>query len=256
MRPHFLLLAAALPALACGERRPAPEREPVATRPVTAELPTVQAASHPTRGSASPASTPTTAARPSMPRVIERFCEGESCEVGGYAALACTVVGLRAAASDTAPVVARVERGDTVHVRARDLHVLEPGLIVMRRDFTLDWEMDVESGRYPRTDTLRFAAGDTVYLLHYTELGDWVWWYRGREERGSEFWAGPQDEDLGAATHSRDSSTAVGLTHPVRADWWHVRPRSGKPGWWRADTLHSLMSIAMMQKWNDECPTQ
>jgi hypothetical protein len=190
-----------------------------------------------------------------MPQVVRGFCQGESCERGDYPALACATVELRSAAADTASVVARVQRGDTVHVRARDLHVLEPGRVVLRRDFALTWDVDAGGDQFPRSDTLHFAAGDTVYLLHYVALGGWVWWYRGREQAGGEFWAGPPDGELGAATHARDSSVAVGLSQPRTADWWQVETRTGRSGWWRADTLHGLLSIFRMQKWDDECPT-
>jgi hypothetical protein len=190
-----------------------------------------------------------------MPLVIERFCQGESCSVE-YPALACAPVELRAAAADSAAVVARVRRGDTVDVRTRNLHVLEPGRVVVRRDFALTWDVDAEGDRSPRQDTLRFTAGDTVYLLHYHELGSWAWWHRGRTASGSEFWAGPEDGDLGGAIFSDDASLAVGLSQPRTEDWWHVVPRSGRPGWWRADTLDGLMSIPAMQKWSDDCPNR
>ncbi len=193
------------------------------------------------------------AARPLEPRVIERFCPGESCDTD-FPALACAPVDLLSIAADSAPIVARVERGDTVQVRTRDLHVLEAGRVVLQRDFALTWDVDMEGDQIPRADTLTFAAGDTVYLLLYTELGGWVVSHRGREAMSGEFWAGPETGRLGAAIYSSDSSVAVGLSHPRTADWWQVEPRSGRAGWWRADTLYSLMSIPAMQKWNDDCP--
>ncbi len=185
--------------------------------------------------------------RPTMPRIIEGFCFGESCSTD-FPARACRSVELRAAQVHTAVVVARVARGDTVKVHGRNLHVLEPGLVVMQRDFALGWDTDSDMDPFPRTDTLHFAAGDTIYLLHYLALGSWAWWHRGKEETGGAFWSGPPDGELGGASHATDSSTAVALSHPRTADWWQVETRSGSTGWWRADTLGSLVNM-----WKDGC---
>jgi hypothetical protein len=163
-----------------------------------------------------------------MPMVFPRMCEGESCDVE-FPALACAAVELRSAAADTAPIVARIATGDTVNVRTIDLHVVKPGLVILRRDFALDWADDGEQ-RYPAKDTLRFNAGDTVYLLHYESLGSWTWWHRGHLQSGNEFWAGPAHEKLGGVTQSDDSSVAVARSHPRRASWWRVELPSGAPG--------------------------
>jgi hypothetical protein len=186
------------------------------------------------------------------PLVFPATCEGEDCDVE-FPALACAAVELRATAADTARIVARVVRGDTVQVRTVDLHVDDPGRVVLRRDFALDW-VDGGEGRSPAADTLHFAAGDTVYLLHYESLGSWKWWHRGRVQSGNEFWAGPAHESLGGATQSEDSSVAIALSHPRRSSWWRVEPRTGNAGWWRADTLYSLLSINWMRHWDSGCP--
>jgi hypothetical protein len=67
-----------------------------------------------------------------MPRIVEDFCFGESCS-RKFPARACRPVDILASESDTSAVVARVALGDTVRVRTRNLHVLEPGRIIIRR---------------------------------------------------------------------------------------------------------------------------
>jgi hypothetical protein len=108
---------------------------------------------------------------------------------------------------------------------------------------TLDWDEYTDGGTFPRKDTLHLAAGDTVYLLHYLALGSWAWWHRGKDDGGAEFWVGPEDGELGGVISGSDSSVAVALSHPRTADWWRVETRSGASGWWRADSLGSLVNI-------------
>lgn len=186
-----------------------------------------------------------------MPLVFRDACVGEDCETS-FPALACEGVELRAAAADGAPVVGRVARGDTVRVATRELHVLQPGMVVVRRDFALTWE-DGGEDQVPSRDTLHFAAGDTLYLLRYYALGNWAWWRRGRTESGAEFWAGPSDGELGGTTRSSDSSVAVALSQPRTQDWWRVEPRAGQGGWWLADSARELRSIPGMQHWGESC---
>jgi len=257
MRPLFFLATVTLALVACERPKAWSVDTPAPVAPVTlaATPPDTGPLEAPQVSASSAAEGPPSPVMPAVfpgPVVFPQTCEGESCEVQ-FPALACAAVELRSAPADTASVAARIAPGDTVEVRTRDLHVLEPGRIVLRRDFALT-EWQGEGGRHPRSDTLRFAAGDTVYLLRYIEVGAWTWWHRGRLQDGDEFWAGPLGDGPGAATHSSDSSVAVALSHPIRADWWRVEPRSGRAGWWRADTLYGLMSIPRMEKWNDECP--
>jgi hypothetical protein len=241
MRAHLFLLAAVALSVVGACERPKPAASASA-------VPEPQAANRDTAPPL-PAVSQASAQRPGMPMVFPRTCEGEDCGVE-FPALACAAVEFRSAAADTAPVVAHVAKGDTVNVRSIDLHVTEPGLVVLRRDFALDWA-DAGEGRFPAAATLRYAAGDTVYLLHYNELGSWTWWYRGSVQSGNEFWAGPAHERLGGVTRSRDSSVAVARSHPWRETWWRVELPSGASGWWRADTLYSLLSIPWMQHWGE-----
>ena len=190
---------------------------------------------------------------PAFPIVIDSACEGEDCEAA-FAALACGGASLHAAPFAGAAIVARIRRGESLDVRRTDLHILRPGIVVLKRDYVLASDADGETAaRIPRSDTLRFTAGDTVYLLRYLEVGAWEWWYHGRRSTGMEFWAGPADAELGGVTQSGDSTIAVGRSHPKVQPWWLVHRHRGEVGWWGADSTRAIRSIAAMQHWDEWC---
>lgn len=187
--------------------------------------------------------------RPLLPAVFHGACEGEDCRLQ-FDAIACAPVSLQALPQDSAHVVGRVEVGDTVFVSRRELHLVAPGLVVLKRDFVLD-SYNAGDGPKPMADTVRFTNGDTAYLLHYDELGEWELGYRGKRHIVDEFWAGPAvglENGLGGAMENKDSSTAVALSQPTTADWWRVMPKRGHAGWWRADRALGLASIDDLQK--------
>ena len=188
-----------------------------------------------------------------FPIVLANACEGEDCETK-FTALACGDAVLRSAPSKTAPIVARIARGDTVEVRRTDLHVMRPGIVILKRAYVLDADAsdDPDQSRIPRADTLRFAAGDTLYLLRYLELGSWLWWH-GRQSSGSEFWSGPPGEGYGGATHKRESSLAVARSQPKIDAWWSIERQGGVTGWWLRDSLASIRSIPAMKHWGEQC---
>ena len=185
------------------------------------------------------------------PLVLDGACEGEDC-MTRFAALACADTDLRATASDSAPVVARVSAGDTVEVTRSDLHVLRKGLVVVRDTVTLSGEdlyLGDDSLGVSLGDSLRFVPGDTLHLLRYLGLGAWHWLRHGRLEGGMEFWAGPVGGRAGGAMHKKDSTRAVALSHPVVGAWWLVTLPGGTTGWWRADGGNELRSILDMERW-------
>jgi hypothetical protein len=188
-----------------------------------------------------------------FPIVLANACEGEDCETR-FTALACGNAVLRAAPSKTSPIVARVAKGDTVEVRRTDLHVMRPGIVILKRAYVLDTDAsdDPDRPRIPRADTLHFAAGDTLYLLRYLELGSWLWW-RGRTSSGSEFWSGPPGEGYGGATHNDDSSLAVARSQPKIDAWWSIEQRGGVTGWWLSDSRASIRSLPAMRHWGEQC---
>ncbi|NUQ20184.1 MAG: hypothetical protein HOQ09_04405 [Gemmatimonadaceae bacterium] len=188
-----------------------------------------------------------------FPIVFAASCEGEDCETS-FKGLACAAVDLRAAADTAAPVVARVARGDSVHVKRTDLHLVRPGIVVAKRPIVRASETGIDDDRtMPRADTLRIAAGDTVWLLQYEQLGWWRYWWKGRTTDGGQFWGVPADEEaFGEATH--DTSRAVARSQPATESWWLLDDGKHPIGWWRADSTASLRSVYNMEHWDEHCP--
>jgi hypothetical protein len=186
--------------------------------------------------------------RAAFPTVFHDACQGEDCETR-FLGLTCAPATLRAQPNESSPVIEQLPKGDTVDVIQTDLHVLAPGLVTMQRDFALNWYDDPDGGRFPRKDTLSFATSDTLYLLRYLALGEWLWWRNNRLESGSQFWAA---SDGFGATLS-DSSIAVALSQPEIQTWLRVIRPNGPRGWWQVDSMRSIRSIESMKRWNDFC---
>lgn len=192
--------------------------------------------------------------RPRFPVIFSTSCEGEDCETT-FRAFACAPVDLHASPTGDAAVVARVGRGDSVDVRRTDIHVLRPGMIFVKQPIILDSDPDSDTGDpIPRGDTLRLAAGDTVYLLQYLGLGSWYYWSHGKLTSGAEFWGGPPDYSALGASAMADTSRAVARSQPLTEKWWLVARGGRTLGWWRADSVHRLRSVMQMQRWEDYCP--
>ena len=192
--------------------------------------------------------------RLAFPMIFPSSCEGEDCETA-FDAFACAPVELRASAAANAPVVAHVAKGDSVKVARADLHLLQPGMVFVKQPIIVDTDPDMETDESrPRTDTLRFAPGDTVYLLQYLELGWWRFWSRGKTSDVAEFWGGPAaDRALGASSRA-DTSRAVARSQPVSERWWLLQSGSRPKGWWLVDSTASLRSVYEMNHWEEYCP--
>jgi hypothetical protein len=170
--------------------------------------------------------------RPKMPMIRAGACPGEDCTYGGTV-IACEDLQLFSTDSvGGKPLGVTLHKGDTVTVVTGNLHLLEPGIVVMKRDYAITDIID-ESSDYkaPRPDTLRFFAGDTVYVLEYQELGSWSWWYRGKLNGGDEFWTGAFQNSYGPGDEQRP---AVAISKP-RGEWWYKLQgaRAPKGGWMR-----------------------
>ncbi len=163
-----------------------------------------------------------------LPRRLVGACEGEDCQYG-YAVVACADLALRSGDSAGAPVVGWIAKGDTATVVTGNLWVLAPGVVVLRRDYVLASD-EGEEGPIPRVDTLRFQAGDTVYVLEYGQLGEWEWWYKGRLSGGQEFWDGPSQRAFRAGAEALPGHS-LSVSH--REYWLQLRASGGTQGWWR-----------------------
>lgn len=187
-----------------------------------------------------------------MPRTFHDVCQGEDCETA-YDAFACTQLTLRADTLDGAPVVVRVPAHDTVQVTHEVLHLVAPGIVRVRRTFQLDWDLDGFADRRRRRDVVSFSAGDTLYLLHYRDLGRWQWWYDGRVSSSAEFWDGTPDT-LSRGNPVTHSSVAEVLSHPRHEEWWRVERTPSRGGWWHAKhASEQAISTHDMSYWGDRC---
>jgi hypothetical protein len=100
----------------------------------------------------------------------------------------------------------------------------------MQRDYSITDFVDSETDhKTPRPDTLRFFAGDTVYVLDYLELGDWSWWYRGKRGSGHEFWTGVLQRAHG---QKDEQKPAVSISTPHGEWWYKLQIDTGNDGGW------------------------
>jgi len=166
-----------------------------------------------------------------MPMVRTGACPGESC-VYGYPVVACRNLSFRASDSFDTEEIGVFAKGDTAILVTGNLHLTEPGIVLIKRDHAVtDIEYDGESYG-PAKDTLRFFAGDTLYVLDYLELGSWNWWYRGKAGASEEFWTGPLQRSFELGDEQRP---AISISAPRGAWWYMLRSRSGAEGWVRTD---------------------
>lgn len=190
-----------------------------------------------------------------FPIVFAASCQGEGCETS-FRAIACAPVELRAAADTAAPVVARIARGDSVHVSRTDLRLLRPGLVVVKQSIVRESEPDMDDDHpIPRRDTLHFAPGDTVYLLQYEQLGWWSYWWKGRTTDGAGFWGTPFEDGDALGVITSDTSHAVARSHPAIERWWLLDAGDRPVGWWRADSAETLRSLSGVSRGANVCPT-
>ncbi|NUO64828.1 MAG: hypothetical protein HOQ11_02415 [Gemmatimonadaceae bacterium] len=190
--------------------------------------------------------------RPRFLIVFAASCDGEDCQTS-FKGLACAPVELRASVDSAAPVVARVALGDSIHVTRIDLHVVRPGIVVVKRPIIRPYEASVDDDHpMPRADTLRIATGDTVLLLRYAQLGWWVYWWKGKTRDGGQFWGVANDEE------------ALGSSPTTRRRPWPARSRESAGGCsttgsacWaggRVDDGESLRSLYSIEHWEERCP--
>jgi hypothetical protein len=154
---------------------------------------------------------------PRMPVIRQGTCQGEGCAISGTWAACSTLVARADKRLDAASVF-------TIHPRERftavttDLHVLEPGIVVFRRPFTITIPID-EAGLVDIT----FMPADTLFVLNYIGEGEVVWRYRGSTMVGDMFWD-PRE--------SPAASDSFGLARPAKTVWWvRVRNATGHEGW-------------------------
>jgi len=149
---------------------------------------------------------------------LANWCEGENCEYP-YRVIACDDIAVLGDEAPGAAVIGHLHAGDTATVTTGNEWILEPGTAVLRRD----WLLAVAS------DTIRFSAGDTVYLLVYAQQGTWRWSYRGQDHDAVEFWDGVARRGTEAGA---DTAPARSLSLPRSEMWLRLTTRGGLDGWW------------------------
>ena len=168
--------------------------------------------------------------RPRMPMIRVGSCPGEDCTYGNLV-VACEHLSLVASDSLGAKQTGTtIHKGDTVTLVTGNLHLIEPGIVLIKRDYEITKYPNPEGGpQRPRRDTLRFVAGDTLYVLDYVELGEWNWWYRGKAGDGEEFWTGVGER---AFSPEDEHAPAIAITKP-RGEWWYKLQKDGESegGW-------------------------
>jgi hypothetical protein len=170
------------------------------------------------------------AQRPAMPRVRPDDCGGYCNSVWA----SCARIRLRSAPSEKASVAAVLDSGLRVNVLAREARTLSPGVVVVRRTFTLVEKRygPAEPVTPPNAKRWRLRAGDTIYVVDTESDGDsytdYVWSYRGREATTAKFWFDPESD------FAPDPSARARMVAPMDQQWWtHVRGPRGETGWTR-----------------------
>jgi hypothetical protein len=171
------------------------------------------------------------AQRPTMPRArrepCENYCNREWASCGR--------ISLRTTPSEKAAIAAVVDSGLRVEVVDGERQTVAPGIIVVRRAFTLVEQRDSTGGLVTPKNAARWSlrAGDTIYVVDRISDGDgeasYVWFHRGREMTTDPFsppnvYADPAPSD------------SLRLGRDIRQRWWRrVRTPDGKTGWTRSD---------------------
>lgn len=153
-----------------------------------------------------------------VPLVREGACPGECCVYGAWIALGdLPVLAERGPERDTLFTLREEELFVAV---AGEVHVLEPGVVVVRERHAALALRPGETG----LDSLRFAPGDTVYALDYLGEGFFNLWVDGSTWEVEAFWSTPGDPpgiEMPAWTEA----------DPVTEWWVRVRTNDGREGW-------------------------
>lgn len=167
-------------------------------------------------------------------------CEGEECQAE-FPAVACRTVMLVVSPAKFAGAI-MLQRGDTVDVRS-DLHLIQPGIVVLKRDHEQPDEWNTGMGTLGATQPppLRFAAGDTLRLLNYIGEGVWKGQYKGLVMEVLEFWGGPGQAELGPSDAAQ-AAIAIGAA-PVIDAWLRISRGGREVGWWKKDTTNAIVPI-------------
>ncbi|HEV7387583.1 MAG TPA: hypothetical protein VGN73_03120 [Gemmatimonadaceae bacterium] len=149
-----------------------------------------------------------------LPRIVKGYCGPDDC---GYPwhPRACRELTLYKADSVSAGVLGTIAAGDMFTVENSNLHIVSPLKVALSEDYAITEKYDIDGSHGPRPDTVKFAAGDTLYVFEQDQ--EFVtWWYRGMLGHGQSFW------------HITDEAS------PARTEmWYEVTKRDGSKAWWK-----------------------
>jgi hypothetical protein len=176
------------------------------------------------------------AQRPQMPRVRPEPCEGYCRPMWA----SCTRAVLRAAPVQSAPQVATVDSGQLVRVIAGERRTTKPGVVAVRRPYTLVQRLATPDDEItpPNPKRWQLNPGDTIYVVDTESDGDsyenFIWVLRGHEDTTAAFW-----DELIDGQHLNESAAAE-LVEKIEQQWWaRVRTANGATGWTRPDSTWS-----------------
>lgn len=178
------------------------------------------------------------AQRPAMPYVRAAPCESVGYCYAEWAS--CGRISLRSVPSEKAPVAAVIDSGRRVTLIGGEMRTTSPGLVVVRRAFTLKESLDGSDGpiKPPNPKRWRFRAGDTVYVVDRWGDGDsyanFTWIYRGQEANTGSFWLNLYEQEKWPEIAAGRSVRTVA---ELEQTWWvQVRGRRGEVGWTRSSS--------------------
>lgn len=173
---------------------------------------------------------------PIVPMVFRDVCPGEICSFGLW--VACESIPLLSEPRPGAPVVATVQRSDSMVTITGNEVVERAGKIIFRDTVSVGGEME----RY------LFTPADTLYPLSYDGEGYGTWFFHGRVGGGE--WFFHEENDV------PQYNPAVVIVRERITDWWvKAKDRGGKEGWFKFKSDPQI-AVDPNGHYVDSCPSK
>jgi hypothetical protein len=171
---------------------------------------------------------PVSAERLPVPFIARNVCPFECCIYGTWVPR--RPLRIFARERDTSRVAFTLARGDSFEAVTGNVHVLRPGIAVVRRAFSLDGT----------GGSLRAVPGDRMYLLDQGGEGAVHVWCKGQF-----VWTSDEFFYFDESTPRGDPARVTRLLRDVESEWWvQVRARDGRSGWLRmSDDPYEPMEV-------------